>query len=699
MQGNTSSPNRLSNDHLHGQITTNPPERSQKPGRNASELDKSPTIGDENGVNLPREAALVVIIGTLSPYIGFCWWLMLISFPVTYYYTKFVISSFRPPRGGFFSRELAKFATQTILYLILLAGMLYWCFSIAPFHIFWPTAIDLWTPYRVHEPLHMTELLYDPGHSASIDIFAIHGLGSMPESAWTYSLNDTKVRWLSELLPLTEGFEHARIVMVNHPTRWDSNAAFMEFNDHASGLLEHIESRHKANPDRPIIFIAHSFGGLLLKKALLLAKSHSKDVAAMTRGIIFLGVPHRGTYAAFVASCLSCMAFFRGSSSSLHEFMSVDGAAILDLENEFYDGYVLPRHPDQLPLYICDVLEMRPERIGKFVLGRIDRSKRGLLRHGRVFTLDTDHRGLNKFHSHDDPNFQIIVKILSEAKVFALKSLDRIVEPLVSDLPDLRNEAPPSPPNLRNEVPPSPPNLRKKASLDRQIEAPPSPPDLRKEAPPNPPDILEFLSSGIPWMISNRIEAFALGGFQEYLASLLAGHCNLYGRNLNGRYSTILIMAFYECFVGASIGQDLCWLLFILFQGCTSVGARIVQIVISSITIVLIQRAFSLVAMELIADRHKGSQLSRTISAGIIRTMMLSLALFPICVLVSHVFLPPDTWIFLFHFGSFFINIYIHTATKTRALLRKDSSIRVIPRDLEVEPPEELQRYPLNPPY
>lgn len=65
------------------------------------------------------------------------------------------------------------------------------------------------------------------------------------------------------------------------------------------------------------------------------------------------------------------MAFFRGSSSSLHEFMSVDGPAILDLESEFYDAYVLPYHPYQPQLYICDILEMRPERMGKFVLGSV----------------------------------------------------------------------------------------------------------------------------------------------------------------------------------------------------------------------------------------------------------------------------------------------------------------------------------------
>ncbi|KAF2968338.1 hypothetical protein GQX73_g5221 [Xylaria multiplex] len=334
--------------------------RSQTPPEESAPAPDRPlAFDDKDATNLPLEVALVMVIGTLLPYLGFCWWLILISLPVTSYYTKFVINSFRPPNRGVFSLEMTQFAIKTILHLTLLAAMLYWCLSITPFHIFAPTAMDALTPYTVHDALNMTEVV----------IFAIHGLGSTPESAWTYRLNETKVRWLSELLPQTIGFQDARIIKVNHQTRWDSNAAHMEFNDHASGLLEHIESQHKDNPHRPIIFIAHSFGGLLLKKALLLAKFRSRDVATMTKGIIFLGVPHRGTYAAFVAACLSCTAFFRGSSSSLNEFMTVDGQAILGLESEFYDGYVLPYNPYEPQLYICDVLEMRSERMGKLALG------------------------------------------------------------------------------------------------------------------------------------------------------------------------------------------------------------------------------------------------------------------------------------------------------------------------------------------
>ena len=108
-----------------------------------------------------------------------------------------------------------------------------------------------------------------------------------------------------------------------------------------------------------------------MAQALIFAKARSKDVAAMTKGIIFLGVPHQGSNAAVFASCLSCMAFFRGSSSYLLELMAVNGPSLLDLESEFYDAYVMQYHSEDTRPYICDILERRPERIGNLALGPV----------------------------------------------------------------------------------------------------------------------------------------------------------------------------------------------------------------------------------------------------------------------------------------------------------------------------------------
>jgi len=73
-------------------------------------------------------------------------------------------------------------------------------------------------------------------------VFAIHGLGSNADSAWTYRNDTTKVYWLKEILPKTEGLERIRVAMVNHQTRWDANAANIKFKDHAASILDEIES-------------------------------------------------------------------------------------------------------------------------------------------------------------------------------------------------------------------------------------------------------------------------------------------------------------------------------------------------------------------------------------------------------------------------------------------------------------------------
>lgn len=103
-----------------------------------------------------------------------------------------------------------------------------------------------------------------------------------------------------------------------------------------------------------------------------MAKAASSSIAEDVRGILFLGVPHRGTKAAFWASLLSCTAKWRGSSTTLLEYMSEDAQAINDLQVDFRDGFVLRRHHliQQLP-YVCDFIEQRPEKASVFALGPV----------------------------------------------------------------------------------------------------------------------------------------------------------------------------------------------------------------------------------------------------------------------------------------------------------------------------------------
>ncbi|KAL2359406.1 hypothetical protein RJZ56_007744 [Blastomyces dermatitidis] len=66
-----------------------------------------------------------------------------------------------------------------------------------------------------------------------------------------------------------------------------------------SDLAEHLAQLSTEFPQRPIIFIAHSLGGVLLKKALFLVHQNLQDprfklVVGCLSGILFLGTPHGG---------------------------------------------------------------------------------------------------------------------------------------------------------------------------------------------------------------------------------------------------------------------------------------------------------------------------------------------------------------------------------------------------------------------
>ena len=87
-----------------------------------------------------------------------------------------------------------------------------------------------------------------------------------------------------------------------HPRKtWQYTGAPNQDNiyQHGYSLLTELKGLRVNCQDRPIIFVAHSLGGLLVKRALVEARKmkHDKelqDVSYSSSAIIFFGTPHRG---------------------------------------------------------------------------------------------------------------------------------------------------------------------------------------------------------------------------------------------------------------------------------------------------------------------------------------------------------------------------------------------------------------------
>ncbi|KIM79568.1 hypothetical protein PILCRDRAFT_74296, partial [Piloderma croceum F 1598] len=95
-------------------------------------------------------------------------------------------------------------------------------------------------------------------------IVAIHGLDGHLEKSWTA---DNGMLWLRDLLP--KELRHARILTYGYDsyTRGRDRLANESIHDLANDLLSSLATRRRiSNTEwRPIIFVAHSLGGIILK--------------------------------------------------------------------------------------------------------------------------------------------------------------------------------------------------------------------------------------------------------------------------------------------------------------------------------------------------------------------------------------------------------------------------------------------------
>ncbi|KAJ5494100.1 hypothetical protein N7463_010187 [Penicillium fimorum] len=147
--------------------------------------------------------------------------------------------------------------------------------------------------------------IYTPRDDPTIDIVFVHGLNGHPHDSWTSK--NTGCFWPTDLLPDVLASQRPRILTYGY------NANVATFTDGASRdtVVSHAEtlaSSLAANrnlrdcSNRPIVFICHSLGGLIVKRALIYSRSlssekteHLRSVYVSTFGILFLGTPHNGS--------------------------------------------------------------------------------------------------------------------------------------------------------------------------------------------------------------------------------------------------------------------------------------------------------------------------------------------------------------------------------------------------------------------
>ena len=102
-------------------------------------------------------------------------------------------------------------------------------------------------------------------------IVAVHGLGGHWKYTWTHRCRKF---WLRDFLP--SQVPTARIMSYGYNSQTAFSKAVTDINDQAAMLLDRLDGERQSVDagERPIIFISHSLGGILVKKVRHIAFLH-----------------------------------------------------------------------------------------------------------------------------------------------------------------------------------------------------------------------------------------------------------------------------------------------------------------------------------------------------------------------------------------------------------------------------------------
>jgi len=131
---------------------------------------------------------------------------------------------------------------------------------------------------------------------AAVDVVVITGLGG--HAMGSFRSTDGTFVWLRDALPKT--LPKARILTYGYDTALLRNKSKESIRDLAKVFLDALAGFRYGTKtqQRPLCFIGHSLGGVVLKEALAIAdinqNADSHEVVLSTYGLILLGVPNLG---------------------------------------------------------------------------------------------------------------------------------------------------------------------------------------------------------------------------------------------------------------------------------------------------------------------------------------------------------------------------------------------------------------------
>ncbi|RFU31703.1 hypothetical protein B7463_g4630, partial [Scytalidium lignicola] len=259
-------------------------------------------------------------------------------------------------------------------------------------------------------------VLYSPTTlRPSADIVFIHGLRGNSMKTWTYG-PQLENFWPRDWLPNEPGLESTRIWTFGYDSDWLSlkSPTVTSIFDFADMLLFYLkyairESQENSIGEVPLIFVAHSMGGLVVKEAYIFGKDDLtyRELVRSTCAIIFMATPHRG---ADLAKVLRTTLRLLDPTASRKAYVNdlVRNSPLLQRVNMHFKNVASK-------MGLVSFYETIPTSLGLFRRMILDKDSSTMgCENELTVSLPADHRNVPRFSSTRDVKYISFLKVLTD---------------------------------------------------------------------------------------------------------------------------------------------------------------------------------------------------------------------------------------------------------------------------------------------
>ncbi|KAF4631256.1 hypothetical protein G7Y89_g6870 [Cudoniella acicularis] len=264
-------------------------------------------------------------------------------------------------------------------------------------------------------------LLHDP-QDPRIDFIFVHGLGGGSRKTWSLSA-DPQHYWPKTWLSEDPEFASVRIHSFGYNADWDKRGkSTWNILDFARSLLGDISCNpgiRRSNTN--IVLIGHSMGGIVMKKAYMLAREapELQHLANRINTLYFLATPHRGSD--FSTTFSNILSISYGKKPFVNELKPSSKST--EMINDSFRQYAGD-------LQLWSFYETKPTMLNAVI---VEKSSATLgFPNEKSYPLNADHRGVCKFDRQTDPNYKTLRNALVTT-VDTISSND-------SQIPELQND-------------------------------------------------------------------------------------------------------------------------------------------------------------------------------------------------------------------------------------------------------------------